>query len=95
MIAASDKLTVEWLSINDVVFGDAQSCSVGTALTYTNLMAEDGDEGHLAPPIVSPDPDVAGRYRIRDGKHRYLAHLALGRSRVRCLVVTPAGKPAT
>lgn len=50
-------------------------------------------EGHLAPVLVSPDPEVPGRYRVRDGKHRYLAHLVLGRERVRCVVVGAEQRP--
>lgn len=90
MIAVADELTVEWLSINDVVFGHGQPCDLLKAEYYRALMADAADGAHIAPPMVSPDPDVPGRWLLRDGKHRYLAQLALGRDRIRCLIVTPA-----
>lgn len=87
MIAADDELCVAWLDINDVVFGRAQACDLGKAETYRAMMAAAAAGSHIAPPIVSPDPDVPGRYLLRDGKHRWIAQLALGRDRIRCLVV--------
>lgn len=89
MIAAADELTVEWLDINDIVFGTPQPCDLLKAEYYRQLMADAADGAHIAPPMVTPDPDVVGRYLLRDGKHRYLAQLALGRGRIRCLVATP------
>ncbi|QYN41020.1 hypothetical protein K1T35_47620 (plasmid) [Pseudonocardia sp. DSM 110487] len=91
MIAPEDELAVEWLAANDVVLGPAQVCDLQQAEFYRALMADGGAGAHVAPPIVGPDPDVPGRFFIRDGKHRYLAQLALGRDRIRCLVVRPAG----
>jgi hypothetical protein len=85
MIADDDVLTVEWLSVNDICFGVPQVCDLQRAEHYRGLMA---DGGHLAPPMVSPDPNIPGRFVLRDGRHRYLAQLTLGRSRIRCLVVT-------
>lgn len=87
MIGPEDTLTVEWLDTNDICFGPPQPCDLGRAEHYRALMA-DSDGGHLAPPLVSPDSNVPGRFVVRDGRHRYLAHLALGRPRIRCLVVT-------
>lgn len=88
MIPPDAELTVEWLDPNDVCFGAPQPCDLGTVATYRDLMAAGPDGAHLAPPMVSPDPDHPGRFRLRDGKHRYLAQLALGRARIRCLVIT-------
>lgn len=90
MIAADDVLTVEWLDADDLAFGEAQVCDLARAEHYRALMAAAQPGGHLAPPMVSPDPDRPGRYLIRDGRHRWLAQLALGRGRIRCLVVRPA-----
>lgn len=90
MIAEQDELTVEWLDINRVTFGEAQVCDLGTAETYRALMAAAGEGAHVAPPMVRPDPDRPEHYLLRDGKHRYLAQLALGRARIRCVVVRPA-----
>lgn len=50
----------------------------------------------LDPADVVPDPpqqlvnapDERGRYSIRDGRHRWASHLALGRDRIRCVVVS-------
>jgi hypothetical protein len=88
VILPDDHLAVEWLNPNDICFGDPQPCDLGTVATYRDLMASGPDGAHLAPPMVSPDPDHPGRFRLRDGKHRYLAQLALGRGRIRCLVIT-------
>lgn len=92
MISADDVLTIEWLDIRDLAFGEAQVCDLARADTYRAMMAAAPQpDAHIAPPIVSPDPTRPGRYLIRDGRHRWLAQLALGRDRVRCLVVRPAG----
>jgi hypothetical protein len=87
VILPDDVLTVEWLDPDDICFGAPQPCDLGKAEHYRALMAST-DGAHLAPPMVSPDPDVPGRFRLRDGKHRYLAQLALGRDRIRCIVIT-------
>lgn len=88
MIAAADRLEVSWLHPDVIDPGAAQPYDPDTVACYTAMMA--GSPGaHLAPIVVTALAD--GRYRIRDGHHRYLAHLQLGRDLVRCVVVHPKG----
>lgn len=89
MIADGDVLTVEWLSINEVVFGDAQPCDPECVAMYARLLTGAAG-GHVSPPTVSPLPDRPDLYGLRDGKHRFLGHLIAGRDRVRCVVARPA-----
>lgn len=88
MIPASARLDVLWLDPADVVSDPPQPMNLGQIEFYVSVYADQGED-HVAPPIVNA-PDERGRYTLRDGHHRWAAHLVLGRKRIRCLVVKPA-----
>lgn len=86
MIPASARIDVVWLNPADLCFDPPQPLDLDKLRHYVQLMQASADtEGHLAPPLVQPAG--AGRYTPRDGRHRALAHVVLGRTRIRCLVV--------
>lgn len=85
MIPAGARITVEWLDPAALRPWPAQPLDLSRIAHYVELMSEDSNaEGHLAPPMVN-----AGSFDIRDGRHRWAAHLVMGRKRIRCLVVHP------
>lgn len=87
MIPADAFLEVAWLDLADVVPVQAEPFDLGQVAFYVTLLGQhNGAEAHVAPPLVNA-PDHRGRYTIRDGRHRYAAHLMLARQRIRCLVV--------
>lgn len=83
MIPASAQLEVAWVDPATLVPYPPQVLDLDQVRYYMGLLqkAED-EEGHLAPPMVN-----ANSLTFRDGRHRWLAHLALGRSRMRVLLV--------
>jgi uncharacterized ParB-like nuclease family protein len=87
VIPADAVLKVAWLDVADVVPDPPQELALATVAYYAGLLADTA--GHLAPPLVSA-ADERGRYAIRDGYHRWAAHVALGRERIRCVVVKEA-----
>lgn len=89
MINPDDRLEVVWLPLDVIDPGPAQPYDPDTAATFAAMMAAGPPGCHLAPVMVSPHPDEPGRFRVRDGHHRYLAHVRLGRELVRCLIVHP------
>lgn len=85
MISAADELVVAWLPTDAIEYGDDQApVNPEQVAFYVELMRPGG---HVAPPLVSRAGP--GRWRLRDGKHRHAAHVALGRTLTRCIVITP------
>lgn len=86
MIPATAHLEVAWICVADLVPDPPQELDWAKVAYYADLMR--GNDGHLSPPVVNA-ADQRGRYTFRDGRHRWAAHIVLGRKLVRCIVVTP------
>ena len=95
MIAPDAQLEVRWLPTTDLVPRlDESPLDLDQVRRYV-AMLDRPDGAHTTLPEVEPLPD--GRHLIRNGRHRWVAHLSLGRPRIRCLVVreeAPCPPPA-
>lgn len=90
MIPADALLEVAWLDVADLIPVQPEPFNLDQVAFYVRMLEQAADvEGHLAPPLVDA-ADYRGRYQIRDGRHRYAAHLLLARERIRCVVVKEA-----
>lgn len=91
MILENQACTVEWIPTERIVVDDDEKRSYERVGFYLDLLQKD-ETGSAAPGLVVvwPHPDGC-RYIAIDGRHRFLAHILDGRTRVRCLVTqTPA-----
>lgn len=79
MIPATAHLVIEWVSLDSIRFDDQKISP--TKLAFYTAQFQGDHEDHLAPPILNAN------LTIRNGRHRLLAHKAVGRHRARCLIV--------
>lgn len=78
MIPANARMVVEWVPLSEIRFDD-QNIDWNQVGFYADQLK--GHNDHLAPPILNRD------MTIRDGRHRLIAHRAVGRQSARCIVV--------
>jgi hypothetical protein len=88
VIAADAHLEVRWLDTTDLVPQLTEhQLDLDQVRRYV-AMLDRPDGAHTTPPEVQALPD--GRYRILNGRHRWVAHVSLGRPLIRCLVIREA-----
>jgi hypothetical protein len=80
VIDAADTLTIEWVTLEDILWDD-QPLDPAQVDFYAGMLT--GHDGHLSPPVLNAD------FTIRDGHHRLAAHERAGRSSARCVIVSP------
>ncbi len=83
MIHPNQPTTATMLPVWRLYTTDYAPMDVGRVAYYVGLM--EGNED--APGLMLVWPDGSGRYKVIDGRHRWLAHVIRGRKLARVVIV--------
>lgn len=88
MIPSTARLEIVWLDTASLVPRfDEPEMDLDQVARYVDMLRRFAGAGHTTP--VEVEPEVAGRSVIRNGRHRWAAHVALCIPRIRCMIVHP------
>lgn len=83
MIPLSAQIELKYIPISDIIISDLNTIDINRISFYVKLLEENKDKD-TDPIIIKQYQD---KYTIYNGHHRFLAHIAAGRTKIIAILV--------